>query len=77
MITYVIYNLETGEIDGDCSLCGIYGGDLATYDSLTLPLDHGKMILAGADQDDILTFDHQSRRYLHRVDWVSGRLRKG
>jgi predicted amidohydrolase len=74
MITYVVFNLETEEIEKNCAICGIYGGDIATYDKLQLPHDHGKMLLTPSERDKAMEFDPEAGEYTHRVNWVEMKL---
>lgn len=58
---YAIYKLSTGEIEGNCPICGIQTcSDIVDYENDPIPADHGKYILVEEEKDKIHEIDNSN-----------------
>ena len=77
MIDFIICNSATGEIEGNCPVCGIIS--VATqedYDVYPVPPGHVKHELRGKDRIKVVEIDQAKKRYKHRLNLKTHRLIK-
>ncbi len=68
MTKFAIFNKATGEIEGDCAVCGIYSlSSDADLEGYPVPEGHDKYVLKGDERDKVHEVDHVRGRYKYRV----------
>jgi len=74
MITYVIHNSDTGEIEDNCAVCGIVStSNNQELENLVLPPGHTTTKLTRNDKYKIQEIDQERGRYKHKISKVSGK----
>ena len=74
MITYVIHNLSTGEIDDDCFLCGIVStSNENEIETLNLPVNHKATELKGDDRYKIVEIDQTKGKPKYKISSITGK----
>ncbi len=65
---FVVFALDSGEIEESCPYCGIYAvSEKSAYMAHPIPFDHGKYILKEEEKDII--HEISESRYKYKVDW--------